>query len=147
MAVGRKNGTCNTTLKSVTEDGIAVLSARTVVLIEPDPQWRKQLAELIGSHGAVVLEAQDGIEGQEMIQIHDADLVVMGIMLPKLDGWQLFANLRTRLKMSELPVVFVTELFEEEQIEFLNRGEGSKARIVSKQSGLNDIESALLAVA
>ncbi len=67
-----------------------------------------------GSH--TVLVAEDGLRGLEMIEEHDFDLVLLDIMMPGLDGYQVLAKIREEYAPSDLPVIMATAKDQSEDI-------------------------------
>ena len=55
--------------------------------------------------GYEVKTANDGIEGLSYFKMYEPDLVLLDIMLPKLDGWQVCREIR---KFSETPIIMLT---------------------------------------
>ncbi len=55
-----------------------------------------------------VLEATSGEQALEIISKEPLDLVVLDIMMPGVDGWQVLKHIRSREETKELPVILVT---------------------------------------
>jgi DNA-binding response OmpR family regulator len=55
-----------------------------------------------------VLEATDGLTGLERARRERPDLILMGVMMPGLDGWQVATRLLEDPATSEIPIVFLT---------------------------------------
>jgi two-component system, OmpR family, copper resistance phosphate regulon response regulator CusR len=65
-----------------------------ILIIEDELKTAKFLKKGLGEAGYVVDVASDGLEGLHMAQEVDFDLIVLDVMLPALDGWQVLARLR-----------------------------------------------------
>jgi two-component system copper resistance phosphate regulon response regulator CusR len=65
-----------------------------ILVVEDEVKTAKFLKKGLGEAGFVVDVAADGWEGLHLAQEVDFDLVVLDIMLPGLDGWQVLARLR-----------------------------------------------------
>lgn len=86
----------------------------------------KDVVEVVGhfleEEGYTVHSAYDGEEALEMAS-GDVDLIVLDIMLPGVDGYEVCRKLRSRVETEEIPIVFLSAKTEEEdQIEGLMLG-------------------------
>lgn len=77
-----------------------------VLLVEDSARLRKTLSTALKSSGYALDIAEDGDEGLWKATIHDYDVVVLDIMLPKLDGLTVLSRLRAAGKRT--PVLFLT---------------------------------------
>ena len=76
-----------------------------VLIIEDEARLLRNLAKALREEEYAVDTAADGQEGLYKAQNCDYDAIVLDIMLPKLDGWQVLERLR---KTKKTPVVFLT---------------------------------------
>ena len=91
------------------------------ILVVDDEQHIRELCRIyLEKAGYSVIEAGNGAQTLELLQRHTIDLVVLDIMLPEVDGWQVLKAIRQRDVW--LPVVMLTAVGEEE-----NRIEGLEA--------------------
>ncbi len=65
-----------------------------ILVIEDEVKTAKFLKKGLSEAGFVVDVAADGLEGLHLAQVVDFDLVILDVMLPLLDGWQVVARLR-----------------------------------------------------
>ena len=65
-----------------------------ILIIEDEMKTAKFLKKGLGEAGYVVDVATDGLEGLHLALDVDVDLVILDVMLPVLDGWQVLARLR-----------------------------------------------------
>ena len=77
-----------------------------ILVIEDEPPMRIALQDILDSEGYRVLTAVDGEAGLERAVAEKPDLILLDVMLPKLDGFALCAELR-RLEM-RVPVLMLT---------------------------------------
>lgn len=76
-----------------------------ILVVEDEPDLLRSLAQALREEGYAVDTAADGEEGLYKAQNWDYDALVLDVMLPRLDGWQVLARLRpTR----QTPVLFLT---------------------------------------
>jgi two-component system copper resistance phosphate regulon response regulator CusR len=65
-----------------------------ILVVEDETKTAKFLKKGLGEAGFVVDVAANGIDGLQMAQEMDFDLVILDVMLPGLDGWQVLSRLR-----------------------------------------------------
>jgi two-component system, OmpR family, alkaline phosphatase synthesis response regulator PhoP len=82
------------------------LSKRIVCVVEDDPAIRQGLVDSLVYAGYRVLECADGLEAEKRILGADLDLVLLDVMLPGRDGFDLLP--RIRRSRPTLPVIMVT---------------------------------------
>lgn len=83
----------------------------TVLLVEDDGAIRRGVGDALRFSGYTVHEAPDGKAGLELCLSVDADLVLLDIMMPKMDGMEVLAELRKA--RPSMPVIFLTARGEE----------------------------------
>ena len=76
-----------------------------ILLVEDDPSIREVTAIGLGSAGFAVTTAVDGVEGLERFRADPFDLILLDIMLPRLDGYEVTRQIR---RTSTVPVVMLT---------------------------------------
>ncbi len=88
-----------------------------VLVIEDDRFLQKILLMKLRSSGFEVKGAGDGEEGLNIInQSPIPDLVVLDLILPKVNGFEVLANVRSSTKLRDLPVIVLSNLAQEEDI-------------------------------
>lgn len=65
-----------------------------ILVIEDEAKTAKFLKKGLGEAGYVVDVAEDGLKGLYLAQDVEFDLIILDVMLPALDGWQVLARLR-----------------------------------------------------
>ncbi|MEA3507974.1 MAG: response regulator transcription factor [Synergistota bacterium] len=92
-----------------------------ILIIEDNRDLVQVLAEGFGEHGFAVESAYDGVEGLNKLRSTDYDCVVLDIMLPEMDGYELVEKAREEGK--DVPVIMLTAKDNiEDRVEGLNRG-------------------------
>ena len=77
-----------------------------ILVVEDETKTGDYLKKGLVEAGYVVDLARDGIDGLHLGQTGDYDLLILDVMLPKLDGWQVLAGMRRA--GFEMPVLFLT---------------------------------------
>ena len=87
--------------------------SRTILLVEDNPFIMEINREALTMEDYNVLEATDGKACMDTLGAHDADLVVLDIMLPDSDGLTLCRQIKARY---DIPILFLSALGENQQI-------------------------------
>ncbi|MGQ0699943.1 MAG: response regulator [Panacagrimonas sp.] len=78
-------------------------------MVIDDSQTIRRTAEmLLSKEGYTVLTAQDGFEALARIADHHPDLVFIDIMMPRLDGYQACALIKSNPRFSSTPVIMLS---------------------------------------
>ena len=65
-----------------------------ILVIEDEPRMRDLLRDGLREHGHTVLTASDGVDGLALACDHRFDVLLLDLMLPGLDGWQVMRQIR-----------------------------------------------------
>ena len=76
-----------------------------ILVVEDEPDLLKSLARALREEGYAVDTSADGEDGLFKAESADYDAVVLDVMLPKLDGWQILSRLR---ESKATPVLMLT---------------------------------------
>jgi DNA-binding response OmpR family regulator len=79
-----------------------------VLVVEQEPALRLLYRVNLEAEQMEVLEAADGPNGLLIANGETPDLVLLGVMMPRLDGWQVAEQLREDPRTRHIPFVFVT---------------------------------------
>jgi DNA-binding response OmpR family regulator len=82
----------------------------TIVLIEDDRLIADPVVRTLKGAGYTVLAAQDGTTGLKTVLSQPCDLVILDIMLPEMDGWEVCKAIRQK---SVVPILMLTALSDE----------------------------------
>ncbi|MBP0725907.1 response regulator transcription factor [Bacillus sp. RG28] len=84
---------------------------KTVLIIEDELRLRDIVKEYFVQENFHVIEAADGVEGLDLFEQNDVHLVILDIMIPKIDGWNVCKKIR---ETSNTPIIMVTARSDEE---------------------------------
>ncbi|BBH20760.1 DNA-binding response regulator [Paenibacillus baekrokdamisoli] len=85
----------------------------TKILIADDDAHIRELVRLyLADEGFDIIECNDGEEAWQYITNHAVDLIVMDIMMPRLDGWELCRKIR---EQGNMPILMMTAKGEAEE--------------------------------
>lgn len=79
-----------------------------ILIIEDEPKTGDYLQRGLRESGFTVSLARNGRDGLHLACEEEVDLVVLDVMLPRMTGWEVLAELRAREKTAQLPVLFLT---------------------------------------
>ncbi len=84
-----------------------------VLVIEDSVTQREMISNLLRGSGLTVIEASDGVEALEKIQGNLPDLVVLDIVMPRMNGYEVCRRLKADPKTQHVPVVMCSSKGEE----------------------------------
>lgn len=86
------------------------MTTRTILVIDDDETLLELLCDQIHTAGYDCLSTTNGVTGLRLATEEQPDLVVLDIMMPNMDGWQVTKRLRTE---SNVPIILLTAKGEE----------------------------------
>ena len=84
-----------------------------ILIIDDDPDLVKLVEYSLLQQGYEVCKAYSGPDGLQQMHNHQPDLIILDIMMPEVDGWQVCRRIR---EMSNVPIIMLTAKGREEDI-------------------------------
>lgn len=81
---------------------------KKVLCIEDEPEMIDLIKLILERKGFEVLGAVGGKEGLEVIRREMPDLILLDLMMPGVDGWEVFRQMRADEQLKDIPVIVVT---------------------------------------
>jgi len=81
---------------------------KTILVIDDSPVIRKIITTILKKHDYLVLEAEDGIDALEKLSSFHADLFIVDLNMPNMDGIELVKNLRSSYYYLDTPTIMLT---------------------------------------
>ena len=81
-----------------------------VLIVEDDPHTASLVETYLERDGFRTLKASDGVTALQLAKLHRPGFVILDVMLPRLDGWEVCRQLRT---FSDVPILMLTAREEE----------------------------------
>ena len=81
---------------------------KTVVCIEDEPEMIDLVKLILGRKGFELIGAMGGREGLDTIRRSKPDLVLLDLMMPDMDGWEVYQQMKADPDMQAIPVIVVT---------------------------------------
>ena len=76
-----------------------------ILVVDDDPHIRELVEVFLVQEGFEVLAAADGMHALELLESSPVDLVILDIMMPRMDGWELCKELR---ELYDMPLLMLT---------------------------------------
>ncbi len=92
---------------------------KKVLVVEDDNAMREIIVHKLESAGLKIIEATDGREAIEKWQKEKPDLVLLDLMLPEVDGFQVLGTMRKNQEtvIANTPVIVLSNLFSKEDVQ------------------------------
>ena len=96
---------------------------RKVLLAEDDPVFRELVSEILQEAGYEVVAGENGQEALDLLLARGADMAVLDLNMPVMDGLELTRRIRSDEKLKDMPILMLTvRSFVEDQISGYDRG-------------------------
>lgn len=83
-------------------------TVKKILCIEDEPEMIDLFKLILGRHGFQVYGAPGGVEGIKMIREILPDLVLLDLMMPEMDGWEVYQQMKADTATRDIPVIVVT---------------------------------------
>lgn len=94
----------------------------TILAVDDEPVNLRLLGAVLAPHGHTVLDATSGAEGLEVLARRAVDLVLLDVVMPGLDGYEVCRRIRSDERTAYLPVVMLTASNAEQRVVALETG-------------------------
>lgn len=79
-----------------------------ILITEDDPSFMRAISHILTKEGYEVLTATNGLVGLKMAQEQEPDLLILDVMLPGMDGFEVASRLRADPKTARLPILMLS---------------------------------------
>jgi two-component system, OmpR family, response regulator VicR len=83
-------------------------SRKCILCIEDEPEMIDLIRLILTRKGFDVLGATGGKEGLNLIKQEKPDLVLLDLMMPDMDGWEVYQQMKADNNIQNIPVIIVT---------------------------------------
>ena len=111
---------------------------KTILFIEDESAVQKTLASALEKEGCVIISALNGEIGLRMAKEKQPDLVLLDLILPKMNGFEVLGKLKEMEETKLIPVIVLTNL---EQIEDIQKAIalGATTYLVKSNYNLDEV--------
>lgn len=81
---------------------------KSIVCIEDEAEMIDLMRLILGRRGFDVRGAMSGAEALKMIREDKPDLILLDLMMPEMDGWEVYQQIKAEEKTKNIPVIVVT---------------------------------------
>ncbi|MBI2624763.1 MAG: response regulator [Candidatus Nealsonbacteria bacterium] len=83
---------------------------KKILFIEDEPALQKTMGDFLKDGGYEIIGALDGESGLEMAESQKPDLVILDLVLPRMDGFEVLKSLKAKEETKDIPVIVLTNL-------------------------------------
>ncbi len=91
--------------------------AKKILVIEDDKFLRELISQKLIKEGYDIAEAVDGEKGVESVKKEKPDLVLLDLILPGIDGFEVLSRIKSNPALAQVPVIVLSNLGQKDDIE------------------------------
>jgi len=91
--------------------------AKKILIVEDDKFLRELIVRKLTDEGYEIIEAFDGEEGAKKVKEEPPDLVLLDLILPGIDGFEVLAGIKQNPQTASIPVIIFSNLGQTEDVE------------------------------
>jgi signal transduction histidine kinase len=88
----------------------------TILIVDDDPTARETLLAMLEGEGYDLQQAKDGIQALRMLEQIQPDLILLDVMMPRMDGFEVCRRIRSTPQLAEVPIIMLTALDNRESL-------------------------------
>jgi len=85
-----------------------IAKTRRVVYIEDEPEMVDLVRLILSRKGYEVIGSNGGRDGLDKVRLENPDLVLLDLMMPDMDGWDVYQQMKAGEATRDIPVIVVT---------------------------------------
>ena len=82
--------------------------SKKILIVEDDPSFSRAINHIVEKEGYDVVTATNGMTGLRMAKEEKPDLLILDVMLPGLDGFEICSRLRNDPETDKLPIIMLS---------------------------------------
>ncbi len=91
--------------------------AKKILVIEDDKFLRELISQKLIKEGYDIAEAVDGEKGVESVKEEKPDLVLLDLILPGIDGFEVLSKIKSDPASAQIPIIILSNLGQKDDIE------------------------------
>ena len=110
---------------------------KTIMVVDDDAPILELIGDILKPGGYNIVKAQSGSEALEKLKKNKPDLILLDLMMPSMDGWDVCEKIKNNKKTENIPIIFVTA-----KNDPISRSMGSLASVeyITKPFDMNDMK-------
>ena len=84
------------------------MNGETILIVEDNDSLRIGISEMLTIEGFSVWSARNGVEAVEILKTVFPDLILSDVMMPEMDGFDLYSEVRSHPELISIPFLFLT---------------------------------------
>ncbi len=88
------------------------MASNKILVIDDTTVVRAKIREMLPP-GFEIIEANDGLQGYNLILEEKFNLIILDFLLPKMSGWEIFQNIQVKPELQKIPLVIMSGSKEE----------------------------------
>ena len=84
------------------------MSRKRIVYVDDDLELTRVVSKCLEDEGFEMLLAHNGEQGLEVILTEQPDLIILDVMMPELNGWEVAKYLREKPEWNDTPILMLT---------------------------------------
>jgi CheY-like chemotaxis protein len=93
---------------------LPLVQQKSCLVIDDVVSVRRLIERMLGSYGIQVFGSDDGEQALNLAQLMRPDFILLDILMPKMDGWQMVKTLKSNPETEAIPVIICSVLYEPE---------------------------------
>ena len=82
--------------------------SKKILVVDDDLDTLKLVGTTLEKQGFIIVAAKDGVEAMERVAQHQPDLILLDIMMPNMDGYEVTKRLRANPETADVPIILFT---------------------------------------
>ena len=91
--------------------------AKKILIVEDDKFLRELIARKLTDEAFDIVEAVDGEEGIKKIKETKPDLILLDLILPSIDGFEVLSRVKEDASLASIPIIILSNLGQKEEVE------------------------------
>ena len=91
----------------------STVAAPVVLIVDDDPKLREYVRVNLEAEGYIVREAGSADEGLEALDEESPDLILLDVMMPRVDGWEMLRHVQEKHGVGAIPVIMFSGKIDE----------------------------------
>lgn len=114
------------------------MNKKKIALVEDDKFYIKIYKHALETEGFDVIVAEDGVQAMERIRAEKPDLILLDLIMPKKNGFEVLEEVVADDALREIPIIILSNLGQTSDVE-KGKGLGAKDYIIKSDESLSGV--------